>query len=193
MVTRFNFQGVSWGSSRDPGVLLVHGYMDSAATFIPLVRLLPREHYYVAIDMPGHGSSDPFPVGPVVSHAHQLEAARRVVEHLGWTSFIFVSHSVGFIIGVLYNVVYPGRVTRMVHLDPVPPLTAYCYHHYHLTVWFAFTHEEYYENQWDLQRNKTFCYEDAVNSVMRKRKVNREQAEVLLSRGLVNAGEAMYR
>ena len=44
---------VSWGDPANPPVLLVHGYMDSAATFILLVDQLPDTFYYVGFDMPG--------------------------------------------------------------------------------------------------------------------------------------------
>ncbi|XP_037966673.2 serine hydrolase-like protein isoform X2 [Plutella xylostella] len=44
---------VSWGHPANPAVLMCHGFMDSAATFIPLLELLPDSYYYVAFDFPG--------------------------------------------------------------------------------------------------------------------------------------------
>lgn len=44
---------VSWGNPANSPVLVVHGYMDSAATFIPLVEQLSDDYYYVGFDMPG--------------------------------------------------------------------------------------------------------------------------------------------
>lgn len=44
---------VSWGDPKNPPVLLVHGFMDSAATFALLVEQLPDTYYYVAFDIPG--------------------------------------------------------------------------------------------------------------------------------------------
>lgn len=54
---------VSWGNPAGEPVLLVHGYQDSVATFIPLLQMLPDKYYYVGFDLPGHGRSDDFPVG----------------------------------------------------------------------------------------------------------------------------------
>ncbi|XP_075989508.1 uncharacterized protein LOC142985300 isoform X3 [Anticarsia gemmatalis] len=51
----------SWGNPNSPPVFLVHGRQDCAATFQPLLQLLPQEYYFVAIDMPGSGPSDPLP------------------------------------------------------------------------------------------------------------------------------------
>lgn len=44
---------MSWGAPQHRPVLLVHGYMDSAATFIPIVELLPDDYFYLAVDLPG--------------------------------------------------------------------------------------------------------------------------------------------
>ncbi|KAI8426966.1 hypothetical protein MSG28_014626 [Choristoneura fumiferana] len=71
----------TWGDSAKPPVLLVHGYVDSAATFVPLVNLLPDDYYYVALDLPGHGRSDPMP-GPTISQLHLVESINQIVEQL---------------------------------------------------------------------------------------------------------------
>jgi hypothetical protein len=47
------FSAISWGDPGRPPVLMIHGFMDSAATFIPLVENLPDKYYYVSFDFPG--------------------------------------------------------------------------------------------------------------------------------------------
>lgn len=47
------FVVVSWGKPSKPPILMVHGFMDTAATFIPLVEQLTDDYYYVGFDMPG--------------------------------------------------------------------------------------------------------------------------------------------
>lgn len=44
---------VAWGNPNNPPMLLVHGYMDTAATFSLIVDELPDTHYFVGFDMPG--------------------------------------------------------------------------------------------------------------------------------------------
>lgn len=61
------FSVISWGNASREPVLFVHGRQDSAATFIPLVELLPDKYHYVAVDMPGNGLSDPLPKGKYVT------------------------------------------------------------------------------------------------------------------------------
>ncbi|CAG9789721.1 unnamed protein product [Diatraea saccharalis] len=50
------------GNPNGDPALLVHGRQDSAATFIPILEYLPDNCYYVALDLPGHGMSDPLPI-----------------------------------------------------------------------------------------------------------------------------------
>ncbi|XP_050359717.1 serine hydrolase-like protein [Nymphalis io] len=186
---------VSWGDPGQSPVLLVHGYMDTAATFIPILQHLPDKYYYVAIDLPGHGKSDPFPVGPLISQAHQVVAINYVIQHLKWETFVCITHSVGFIIGILYNYIYPFRISKMVNLDPVPPLSTYCFQDYSPHLWYQYLYDDYYENysRWELERSKEYTYEQAINLLVRSRKLTKEQSAVVLSRTLVPVGAGKYR
>lgn len=47
----------------------------------------------------GHGKSDPFPKGILVTQLHIVEVIRRVVEHMQWKKFILMAHSMGCVIG----------------------------------------------------------------------------------------------
>jgi pimeloyl-ACP methyl ester carboxylesterase len=42
-------------------VFAIHGWLDNAGTFDTLIPLLPKDLRIVAVEMPGHGLSDPFP------------------------------------------------------------------------------------------------------------------------------------
>ena len=41
----------------------MHGWQDNAGSFDRLIPLLPRNHAYLAIDLPGHGLSSRIPNG----------------------------------------------------------------------------------------------------------------------------------
>ncbi|XP_069363694.1 serine hydrolase-like protein isoform X2 [Maniola hyperantus] len=174
---------------------MVHGYMDSAATFIPIVKHLPNDYFYLAVDLPGHGKSDPFPVGLLISHVHQVEAVRYVVEHFKWDSFVYFTHSVGFAVGVLYNFFYPFKISKTVNLDPVPPLSTYCFHEYSPMLWYMYQYDDYYDNyaRWGLHRNKQYTYDQAIELLVRSRKLTKEQSAVVLSRTLIPLDNGMYK
>ncbi|XP_023947830.1 serine hydrolase-like protein [Bicyclus anynana] len=191
-----NIACLSWGDPQKPPMLMVHGYMDSAATFIPIVNLLPDDYFYLAFDLPGHGKSDPFPGGILVSQTHQVEAVRRVVEYFAWDTFLYMTHSVGFIIGVIYNCVWPFKISKMINIDPGPPLSTYCFHENNPMLWYQYQYEHFYETTYsrlEIYRNKTYTYDQAIELLVKSRKLTKEQSAVVLSRTLIPQGDGMYR
>ncbi len=43
-----------------PPLVLVHGFMDNAALWAPILGALAARHRVIAVDLPGHGLADPF-------------------------------------------------------------------------------------------------------------------------------------
>ncbi|CAH1642105.1 unnamed protein product [Spodoptera littoralis] len=186
---------VSWGNPANPPILLLHGYMDTAATFMLLVDQLPDDYYYVAFDLPGHGKSDPFPPGVVVSKINMVEPIRLIVKYMKWEKFAFMAHSMGFVIGIVYNHIFPGTITKMVHLDPAVAIASYYYPHYKLSVWQQYLYDMYYNNyeSFITGPNKTLTLEEAVGLSVRNRNITEDQAEIILSRSLIPAGDGRFR
>ncbi|XP_028160601.1 serine hydrolase-like protein [Ostrinia furnacalis] len=182
----------TWGSPSSPPVLLMHGRQDSAATFVALVRLLPTDHYYVAVDLPGHGRSDPYPKGLVGARFHYVHTVDIVVKHMGWKKFVFIGHSMGCEIGLFYNAANPGRINAFILLDPGPtfqrlqqPDHVRFYKHYYA---------RYYGNYKRYNGpGLVYTKRKILDNVMKGRQFNEEQAEVALSRNLVQIGDDKYR
>ncbi|XP_048003944.1 serine hydrolase-like protein 2 [Leguminivora glycinivorella] len=96
---------VAWGSCFNPPILLVHGAVDSAASFRPILERLPDRFYYIAMELPGNAHSDWFPPGVMMS-VHDLAYSMEVVRrHFRWKTFGFMGHSLGTLI-VCYSQVY---------------------------------------------------------------------------------------
>ena len=66
-----------------PKVLALHGWLDNAASFIPLSAQLPGLDL-VAIDLPGHGRSAHLPPGADYSFVGAINAILDVADALGW-------------------------------------------------------------------------------------------------------------
>ncbi|KAG7298585.1 hypothetical protein JYU34_018227 [Plutella xylostella] len=185
---------VSWGQRSNPPVLLCHGYMDSAATFIPLVEKLPDTYYYVGVDLPGHGLSDPFPAGMLPSQMHMIEVIRIVVERMNWERFIYMSHSMACVFGAFYNAIFPHRMTKVINLDLPPAISTYLGTSL-FSCWYPYLYEEYYKNyrRFNTPDNRLITHEQAINTIVRNRNVSEEQAEIILSRCLIPAKDGKFK
>ena len=72
-----------WGEPGMPRVLALHGWLDNAASFVPLAPHLPGIDL-VAIDLPGHGHSAHLPPGADYSFALAMHNVLDVADALGW-------------------------------------------------------------------------------------------------------------
>lgn len=173
---------LSWGDPSLPPMLLVHGFMDTAATFIPLANAMPATFHYVTFDLPGHGHSDTMP-GPPISPLHLVEAMRQIVEQLRWNTFYCVAHSMGYLISAYYNAVYPGRIRRLVSLAGAISIQL------HGLVelpkdWFEVSIASYYRRYFQPPPLSTYTYKKAIKSLAKARDVSEADATILAYRCL---------
>jgi pimeloyl-ACP methyl ester carboxylesterase len=75
-------------------VLALHGWLDNAASFVPLAAQLPGLEL-VAIDLPGHGHSAHLPIGAVYTTPAAITHVLDVADALGWDRFTLIGHSMG--------------------------------------------------------------------------------------------------
>jgi len=111
--------GLRWGTPGNVPVLALHGWMDNAASFIPLAAHLSGLDL-IALDLPGHGRSPHLPVdGEYTLHA-ALHVVLDVADALGWERFGLIGHSMGAGISCLLAAACPQRVGRLVLIDGLP-------------------------------------------------------------------------
>jgi len=107
-----------------PRLLCLHGWLDNAASFQPLMAHLPGADI-VALDLPGHGLSDHLPHAGSTGYG-LFETAlivRRALTALGWSRCVPVGHSMGGCIAPLLAVAAPDVVERLVMIDASGPLS----------------------------------------------------------------------
>ncbi|MES0862849.1 alpha/beta fold hydrolase [Ruegeria sp. SCPT10] len=98
-------------------VVLIHGVGMQSAAWAPQVTTLSKSHHVVALDMPGHGGSDPIPAGselPVF-----VDWLRAVLDALGLQQVSLVGHSMGALIAGGFAIDHPDRVARVALLNGV--------------------------------------------------------------------------
>ncbi|MHB2027708.1 MAG: alpha/beta fold hydrolase [Acidimicrobiales bacterium] len=108
--------GLRWGES-EPELILIHGGAQNAHTFDTLALALQRP--LVAIDLPGHGHSDPSPFSPsaIASHATDLI---RAIEQLTSRATPVVGMSLGGLCAILVAANRPDLVQSLVLIDITP-------------------------------------------------------------------------
>jgi pimeloyl-ACP methyl ester carboxylesterase len=77
-----------------PPLLALHGWLDNAASFLPMAPLLAHYHL-VALDMPGHGQSFHYPDVAEYTPFSAILDISAAADALGWTRFAVLGHSMG--------------------------------------------------------------------------------------------------
>jgi pimeloyl-ACP methyl ester carboxylesterase len=113
--------GLRAGTPGAPKVLALHGWLDNAASFVPLAPLLQGIEL-VAPDLPGHGRSVHLPQGADYSFAGAVNSVLDIADALGWERFALLGHSMGAGIGSLVAAACPQRVERFVAIEALGAL-----------------------------------------------------------------------
>ena len=104
-----------------PRVLALHGWLDNAASFLPMAPFL-RGLDLVAIDLPGHGRSTHLPPGADYSFPGAVASVLDVADALGWERFSLLGHSMGAGIASLVAAACPQRVEKLVAIEALGAL-----------------------------------------------------------------------
>ena len=107
---------VEAGPRERPTVLLLHGFMTSAATFADLQQRLAAQLHVVALDLPGHGQSAR-PARRLTSQ-YLATTVGRALEQLDLRDVVLVGHSMGAMVALVVADRWPERVRQVVAVNP---------------------------------------------------------------------------
>lgn len=111
-------EGLHWSRPGAPKILCLHGWLDNAASFVPLSPFL-KDFDLLALDLAGHGFSSHRPDTNryyVTENLYDVDAALDV---LGWETCHIIGHSMGGGVASAFAAALPERVERLVLLDAV--------------------------------------------------------------------------
>jgi pimeloyl-ACP methyl ester carboxylesterase len=113
--------GIAWGVG-EPDAVLIHGGAQNAHTFDTVALALSRP--LLALDLPGHGHSDPGPFGPsaIAAHARDVEAA---LDQLVSVPHPLVGMSLGGLVSLVIARRRPDLVSALVLVDITPGVTSH--------------------------------------------------------------------
>lgn len=109
-------QGLRGGRAGAPKVLALHGWLDNAASFVPLAAHI-GDIELVALDLPGHGRSVHLPRGAHYTFELAVHHVLDAADALGWREFRLLGHSMGAGIASLIAASAPERIERLVCIE----------------------------------------------------------------------------
>lgn len=115
-------RGLRGGTPGAPRVIALHGWLDNAASFLPLAACLP-ELELVIPDLPGHGHSVHLGPGAEYTSGVAVNAVLDLADALGWEHFHLLGHSMGAGIASLLAASSPQRVHRLVAIEALGGLS----------------------------------------------------------------------
>ncbi|HET6397826.1 MAG TPA: alpha/beta hydrolase [Pseudoxanthomonas sp.] len=105
-----------------PRVIALHGWLDNAASFLPLLPHLDGLDLLL-LDLPGHGRSAHLPPGADYRLDTHLHATLDAADALGWDRFALLGHSMGAAVAALVAAAVPARVERLALIETLGPLS----------------------------------------------------------------------
>jgi pimeloyl-ACP methyl ester carboxylesterase len=100
----------------------VHGWLDNAASFIPLANEM-NQFRWICLDMPGHGKSESRPKGSVYHFTDYIADLYRALDSLQLDRCDLVGHSLGAGICATFAATFPERVNRLILIDGIGPIS----------------------------------------------------------------------
>lgn len=98
-------------------LVLIHGVGMQSAAWMPQIEHFARTYRVIALDMPGHGGSDPLPEGSQLPD--YVEWCRHVIEALDLGAVNIAGHSMGALIAGGLASIHPRLVLRVALLNCV--------------------------------------------------------------------------
>lgn len=165
------------GTENPTKVLCLHGWLDNANSFLPMMSLLP-DMDLVAIDLPGHGFSDHLDSTYTVPDSAYWVAA--AIKAIGWNQCHIIGHSLGGIIAPLVAVGAPEMVQSLVLIESSGALTSEADE-------FVDRLEKSMQDQLEEGKYLSRTYQskdDAINARLRSAKMETNSARLIIDRQL---------
>jgi len=111
-------QGLACGNKNHELVLCLHGWLDNAASFVPLMAELPGKRI-IAIDWAGHGQSSHRSDDAHYHFIDYIYDLLQLFERNKWQKVDIVAHSMGGMIASGFTAAFPEKVKTLTLIDSI--------------------------------------------------------------------------
>ena len=118
---RGELAALRFGDPDGPKLLALHGWLDNAASFVPLAASL-EGFDVVALDLPGHGASAHRAAGYDYVYVDWLHDVLDALDALGWERAHLLGHSMGATLASTLAAAAPERVAKLTLVEGLGPL-----------------------------------------------------------------------
>lgn len=108
-------------NSSDTPILALHGWLDNAASFTPVMNFIDRNYW--AIDFPGHGNSFHMPPGFHYNFIDYIPFVKDLIDQLQLDSLVLMGHSMGAAVSSLVAALFPDKIKAGIFIDGLGPIT----------------------------------------------------------------------
>ncbi|MCW8832984.1 MAG: alpha/beta hydrolase [Colwellia sp.] len=190
-----SIQGLVTGceEKKDNIVLCLHGWLDNAASFSPMLPYLRQDltdKHIVAIDWPGHGCSTHRSLD---AHYHFIDWVYdllQLFELKNWQQVDIVAHSMGGMVASAFAAAFPEKVKSLTLIDSIGFISAKAEQ---TTKQLRDGMLSRYKSSHKIRQNKTKKLHPNTESAIKARlsvsDLKYEQAKILVERGLLEEGE----
>ena len=194
MITQeINVSGLSiackiWGSSDNPPIVAIHGWLDNANSFDLLAPYLEKNFYFIAIDLPGHGHSSHLPPS---SHYHFIDGIFliiQVLDALKLNKVHLLGHSLGACLASMLGGIGSKRILSLGLIEGIGPFS----HPEHTADTQLAAYLNYKSSSTSKQRKGYESLEKAALARAMKGYVSIDLARILCDRGLVEKNGLFY-
>lgn len=112
-----------WGAGKGPTVVALHGWLDNSSSFLPLSEKLSDQLHIIALDLPGHGHSSHVKRVGVSHFLDWVFHLERALKELNIGRSLFLGHSMGASVAVLFASLFPESVRAVACLDGLAPFS----------------------------------------------------------------------
>ena len=168
--------------SGNPVILAIHGWLDNAASFIPLIEQLPQ-YNWTAIDLPGHGFSFHRPQHSYYHFVDWVSDLVTLIRQEYNQKVILVGHSLGGMLSTVIAGLYPELVEKLVLIDAAG-LVIQSEHDCAVQLRQALDSRNI-----NVKQTKQFSLDKAVNARVNAGDISFNSAKLLVNRNVIKISE----